>query len=1099
MIPLTHELFDQWEYDWRRRMVGRSLVAEAGVDPVEATTAFWNFGANWMREPTAHHRERLARRYRAVVLAGLCAVGSTHYEGGTFWEHVWKTIGKHGDQNRQTELANAFRYGLDSLGLARFNLRSRRHVGEILLHGGVPIHSVGDLATLIARWDGANPSGDARSFVSWIAGSGQRVATARGIDVPTWLFLSETGEIAEDFVERCLAAIDELGGPTSESVALPEAVLEQISHVLGERTAKHQGGRGRARRLADAVPTITFSPQRGVLVRLPPLEAHVESDIEWVVTTDGVGDRVESAAPWPGDPIEPKFVAVRTPVKRAVVVVTPSDQTWELDLIDTDDPLLVFDGESQQLVPARSSLPRGRVWVAVPNEAGVALDERLTTDRVLNVVEKASVPPGWSGWEFASIDLSDASRLGIAGSEKWRYVSTTRRPRLVEADRLDQIETRDGRPVLGTPPQLELPGTGGEGVLEWQVSVATADGKALSTAAFVVAAESIVVDPWRDAPKRALGDYVVTVRGPLGRGAVLRVAIAEGFTVAASTPFRWMKADGRGLDAAELAICSGEVGRDDLTLEFDPPRWRRSTTLRTPWGALDITARLPSMSASATGAIMRSRSGGPIPLDLEALAGTTLRIEVSPETGGAQLAAIAGDQLVQSLPATASGNTRSFALGQLSDALETHRYAQLRLVADGRSVPVAYVRPRQLSSGVEVSQDGVLTLTEASPIEGLMALAYARFAPWRAPTRIDFAADSVTVALPDEVQREGAATFVVSVANPWVPLETPALPDWSTRNAFLAEWGAPAEPDEPGERGFRTWLAGEGPCPASEAGLAVALKIYTLVPNFAKRIDIDRLRTDLAVAVRSSRGHVVDAVLHSQAEANELFRLFVEADVVTVPREAWQSSDLLWSFSPALGIVADTDEHTGTGRDQFREKLVKYVGQSALRILDDGADPLATVGRFGPNVRSLDLMPQDRIDAIMSVARLLPQGLLDQDSRAQASKMLFDHRRDRSLEAVISVSATLVAEARAALSTDLGGYAVSPIDQRTSDPGWMSLPALSLAFALLARTAARGGRASAKAFEKTRKAYMRLADAAPEIVQQDLGLAELWITRWNEQ
>lgn len=1081
-------------------MVGRSIVAEAGVDADQAAAAFWHFGVNWVRQPSAEQRKRMARKYRAVLLAGLCSVGSTNYDAGNFWDHVWKAIEARGDQNRQTELSDAFRYGLDSLGLSRFHLRSRRNVGEILLHGGVPLHSVGALATVLARWDAANPSGDARSFVSWLTGSGQQVATARGIDVPTWLFLSETGEIAEDFVERCLTALDQLGTASSDGVALPETVLDEISRAVGGSRASTRAGRkNRGRRLADSAPTIVFSSQRGVQVRLPPLEAYTESDIEWAVTTDGVGERVESHAPWPGDLIEPKFVTVRTPVRRAVVMVMPSDQTWELDLIDSDDPLLVFDGDTRQLVPSRSALPRGRVWVAVPNESGAPLSELLTTDGALTVIEKASVPPGWGGWHFASIDLSEASRLSIAGSEKWRYVSTIRRPRLIEGDRLAHIETRDGRAVLATPPRLELPGTGGEGMLEWQVSVATADGREISTSSHLVAAESVAVNPWANASDPVLGDFVVTVRGPLGRGATLRAAIAEGFAAESSTPFRWMRADGRGLDAADLRIRSSEAGRADLVLPLESGRWRRSTGLRTPWGALDITARLPSMSASATGTMFRSRSGGPIVLDLEALEGTTLRIEVSPETRGAQLAAMAGDRLVLALDATASGTTRSFALGQLSDALRIHRYAQLRLVADERSVPVAYVRPRQLASGVAVSEDGILTLEEALPVEGLMALAYPRFAPWVAPARIDFPADAVSVELPHAVRGEGAATFVLAVANPWVPLEVPALPDWSTRNAFIAEWSDPVEPDDPAERGFRTWLAGKGQCPASDAGLAVALKIYTLVPRFAKRIDMDRLRTDLAEAVRSSRQHVVEAVLHSRAETNELFRLFVEADVVTVPREDWASSELLWSFSPALGVVADSDEHVGPGREQFRENLVKYIGDSALGILDDGVDPFAATGKFGPAVRALDPMPQDRIDAIRDALKLLPGGMLDEDTRTSASLSLFGHRRDPVLDAVVAVSRSLIRDAGIALTVDLGPHATAPIEARSSDDGWMSLPTLSLACAFIARAAARGGTESAHTFRRLRKTYMRIAEIAPDIVQQDLGLAELWITRWNEQ
>ncbi|WP_274647450.1 hypothetical protein [Microbacterium sp. C7(2022)] len=1094
---MTNEIFDQWESDWRKRMVGCSLVAEANVNPEEALAAFRIFGLNWIRLTSARERTRLARTYRAVLLAGLCAVGARDYDSGTYWDHAFAAFDARSDGNRQSELAESFRYGLKTLGLSRFTLPTRRHVGEILLHGGIPIKSTRSFATVLARWDDQNPSGDARSFVTWITGSSQQVAISRGIDVPTWLFLTETGEIAEDFVERCLVALDQLAHPSGGDTGLAPAVLSEIADAVG-RTNSRSRGRDRGRRALDSAPIISFSPQRGVQVRLPPLEASTESDVDWLVSADGMGERIESPAPWPGDLVEPKFIGLRAPVKRVVVHVSPSDQTWDLDVVDVDDPLLVFDGESKQLIPARNTLPRGRVWVAFPNDDGAAIADRLSSDAPIVVVEETAAPNGWHGWSFAALDLSTAARLSLVDAIRARYVSTTRRPRLVEGDSIPHLETRDGRRVLSTLPRVELPGTGSEGTLEWHVSIATIDGEVLVAREFTVAGGARMVDPWPADAGPVLGDFLITVRGPWGRGAVLPVAVAQGFSTEPSTAFRWMRSDGQGLEHAELRIRPGEDGVKGLGIAFEPHRWRRATTLRSSAGELQLTARLPSMAVSAAGTIPRGKSGGPIPLDLELLRDTTLRVDVPPGTRRTQLAAVAGDRLVQVIDSTQhTGEFRVFSLGQLSDTLDAHRFAQLRLIADDRSIPVAYVRPRQLAAGVTVS-DGILSLAEATPVEGLMILAYGRFAPWQPPVRIDIAAGETSAVLPESVLREGAATFVVYVANPWVPFDVPDLADWSTRNAFSAEWADPIEPVDRPETGFRSWLAGRAPCPASDMSLPIALKVYALVPRFAMRRDVDQLRSELAEAVRSSRAHVVDAVLHSQADAHDLFRLFVEADVVTVPREAWKSSDLLWSFSPALGIVADTDEHIGEGREQFRANLIAYAGAPSLAILDDGVDPFATVGMFGPATRALDRMPQERIDAMMAVANLLPQGLLDKDSRAQASKQLFDRRRDLAMDAVIAVSRSLIAEARAAVAADMGAYATTPIDVRASEDGWMSLPVLSLACAFVARAAARGGVASGRAFSRLRKAYMRLAEAAPDIVQQDLGLAELWITRWNE-
>src|SRR5690242_19791050 len=112
MVVVTNEIFDQWERDWRKRMVGCSLVAEANVDPDEAIAAFRIFGLNWVRLPSAGDGAGRAGSYGAVLLAGLCAVGARDYDAGTYWDHVFATFGASSDGNRQSELAESFRYGL---------------------------------------------------------------------------------------------------------------------------------------------------------------------------------------------------------------------------------------------------------------------------------------------------------------------------------------------------------------------------------------------------------------------------------------------------------------------------------------------------------------------------------------------------------------------------------------------------------------------------------------------------------------------------------------------------------------------------------------------------------------------------------------------------------------------------------------------------------------------------------------------------------------------------------------------------------------------------------------------------------------------------
>src|SRR5690606_6295509 len=75
------------EDEWRRRLLGRSLVVEAGIEPELVINALHVLADNVGRARTAN-RDALFRRYPAILVGGLCAIASTHYDDGTYWPNV---------------------------------------------------------------------------------------------------------------------------------------------------------------------------------------------------------------------------------------------------------------------------------------------------------------------------------------------------------------------------------------------------------------------------------------------------------------------------------------------------------------------------------------------------------------------------------------------------------------------------------------------------------------------------------------------------------------------------------------------------------------------------------------------------------------------------------------------------------------------------------------------------------------------------------------------------------------------------------------------------------------------------------------------------
>lgn len=472
MVIRTEDDFNLIEAEWYNRLAGRSLVVEADVEASVAIEALGVLGTN-LASANAKFRERLFHRYPAILTVGLCAIASTRYDDGTFWPHVPR--GLRLDANRQYETGKAFQIALNRMGLARFTT-PYKYVGEILMHSGIPISSVENLVHTVTRWDDGRTSGDAAGFIRWAASMSQTVATTRGFDVPTYRFLTEGGEIAEDFIERVISAIDSAGGTADLPPVIAEAVGVALDGVADRATRNR-------RRTVDNAPTLTYDQHRGVRVRLPPLEVEVETAITWTVLAGGEAQRLPVDAPWAGDPIEPKWVGVRAPQQAVTVAVFPGDQRWELPCVDAKDPLLIFDGKTGALIPDRVSLPKGIVWLAFPAVGLEKPESLLEVAGEMAVTERGATPHGWPGWAFIAVDATKIEKLRVADtSDRWRYVTSIERPRLTNLpDPLPYITSTDGDDVLPTRPRLLLPGPrNAAGEIEWSVSIIDEQGTELS-------------------------------------------------------------------------------------------------------------------------------------------------------------------------------------------------------------------------------------------------------------------------------------------------------------------------------------------------------------------------------------------------------------------------------------------------------------------------------------------------------------------------------------------------------------------------------------------------------------------------------------------
>jgi hypothetical protein len=1104
------ELLQLREDYWGPRLRGVSLVAEADLRPQHTRQVAAAFGRLYGNLRDARiDGEAFLLRWPAALAAAMAGVAVTDYQGGSFWPALWAATGIQGTAHDQGIWGRAFNAAVARLGLPTFRELPLPYLGPILMHAGIPAYCLGDYFKLLLSRRRHDPGTDAENFLAWATAPGRESRLGQ-LDKPAQRFLLNGGDYAHDIVDRTLDLLDRLTEPDPDfdAVRLPSYMIEAAKrqHAAGlldlTGTGKRRTGTtGTTASKRQMQPRIALDPYgQGVHVLLPAVGDTPDGVARWRVTADGETRTVQSRAAWVGaaETTPQTAYPLDRPVRAVVVsLANREDLATELRVVDQADPVLFFHEDGRRLA-ATVSLPRSQIWIMHPAE-----QELEFTGSAGQVVEPA-VPFGWDGWRLRLVSLENVQAVGLAGGRS-HPVEVHARPRLLLDDPLPGVATPFDSPVYTAPPRLFLPHDPGAAV-QWYAEVRRAGDDAPLVSRVVDPAEQ--ADLWAGVPRPVLGAFEVTVRGPLGRGLRRTIFIAEGMSVAFQPQVRLLTGDGLAGGTARLTAIAGAAVQPEV-LRFGPAERAQLVEYRAGSESEPLVITPPHVSILCPRAGVTTWTTSPVHLVTEDFADAgrlMIRIPAAGQAGRPrvpgqpdrlELAVLLRGRQVQAIESSGqrSPGLAGFELARAADTVAAHRHAQLALdMGSGAPMPVGYVRPRRLASGVDLSA-GKLVLRDAVVVDGLTAGVYLAYAPWRPPAELAVAADG-TAELPDELRDAGPFRVLLRIDDPWVVSDWPA---WPRSGAYACPAaGVPASGDYE-EASLSRFVAGEAGLPPLTDHLGW---LWRLVDLAADLVDAGA-RTDLAEQVIGELlGQPRTALLALAGEElgqADVVRLLIATGIAAAPAESreWTPEEQrvlerLWAVLPAAAAAAGNL----SGEDDVADAATAQCGDAFAAILDGHRDPHESVGRFGPNEERVATWLPGQVDALWQAALVVPKAMLDADTRLAAARRMFDARNEQPMRAAAGSAKTIAETAGLVVSRSRYPDLADAISARrpSKSNGWLYLPAMSIAMALLARLAARGNSNCAVLERDYRGKWANLALYAPDLVAIDIVLAEALVT-----
>jgi hypothetical protein len=1096
------ELLRIREERWEPLLRGVSLVAEAEIRERHRTQAALALGGEYGRRrfTTDDSGIDFLTRWPACLVAAMTGVAVTSYAQGTYWPALWKAAGYKGDTDDQRIWGNAFADALQDLGLPNFSNSHLRYVGPVLMHAGIPAYCLGDFFRLLLERRRQDPGLDADSFLAWATASGRGLRLSM-LDKPAQRFLLSGGDYAHDVVDRTLDLLDRLAEPDPDfdAVGLPGYMVETAKselaagHLDVARPARSAGGRSHASTRRQMQPRIVLDPYgQGVHVVLPAVGETPDGVARWRVTADGETATVQSRAMWVGaaETTPETTFTLNRPVRSVAVSLSGrEDLAAELTVVDPADPVIFFGDDGRRLSGA-VSLPRTHVWIMHPT----GRDLEFAGDA--GQVGDPAVPLGWDGWRLRHLSLNGVQSVSL-GSGRSHPVEVQARPTLLLGEPVPGASTPFGSPVYSMLPRLELPRVAGAEI-KWYAEIRRVGAAAPIVGRAIEADDQ--PDIWEEVPRPVLGAFEVTVRGPLGRGLRRTIFVAEGLSVTYTPRVRLLTGTGLASGKAILTSGVGAIVRP-TSLHFGPNERACPVEYRAADESEPVIITPPHAIVMCQGAGVTTWTTSVLHLVSEdfAEAGRLLVRIPGQHSSELELAVHVRGEQVQTIPASGqqSAGLVGFDLSRAADTIAAAGRSELTISVGGKIMPVARIRPRRLATGAEMV-DGKLVLRDAATVDGLVVGVYSVYAPWRTPTELEVAADG-TAALPDELQDAGPLRILPRIEDPWIVSNWPM---WPGADAYTCvATGVPVSPDDQEEEALSRFVAAEGEIPELTKHLGLLWRLVALAPELVEA----GARIDLAVACRRGlRVHERAALLaladEELSQPDVVHALITTGLAASMPEETpWTSHDKrflerLWAGLPAAAALATCGLFED---DVIVDAATLQCGDSLTEIFKGHPDPYAAVGKFGPEARMFDRWEPEQIDAVWQAAAIVPQTLLDADTRLTAARQLFDARYKQPMRAatVDAKKAVGVAEwlVKASAHPDLA-HAITERQPPNDKGGWLALPAISIAMALIARLAARGNSSCETLERDYRGKWANLALYAPDLVAIDLVRAEALVS-----
>lgn len=529
-----------WEQELAPRLTTVGLIGELELSE-EQTDELAKLIERLIRRSGAGDAiEILEESYPCTFLAYLVFVGVHSYQNREYWPAVREGVKLKSSPAYQLKWGQAFKRILLQKGLDYDFGPGRVYVGPILAHGGIPkdllprfFQDLLHPSVLDARQTGLT----ARELIAtW-----NRFSTT--LPKPIERFLEYGEQIAERFVEHCREMAREmLSGefPTAAELGLPGYVVEKYLDWLTAPGVQH------SQALPPRRPRLRFDPWgEGVVLHLPEQRLALDktSQVRWLV---GPSDhrqeipvrvrRVEGV--WQS---ESREIPIPAPLAHWVAELQVDGRScgnWKLPISPPADApsLLAFHAATGASIALSRLLPAHPLHLLVPPGVELTPREALHSDLPLLYRE-------WYPWSAYTLDPTDLSKLDIHrpnGSIFSLAVAPIAEIRLEGG--LFLLGADSGTPLYsGNLPRLRLPLASQSQPQRWQLDLRGAKGSQpasdrLSLAqlyhSLEVQSDAVYLPLSKVLTSRAMGDYRLTVSGPLGQNAEFRLTVVPSLTLA---------------------------------------------------------------------------------------------------------------------------------------------------------------------------------------------------------------------------------------------------------------------------------------------------------------------------------------------------------------------------------------------------------------------------------------------------------------------------------------------------------------------------------------------------------------------------------------